>query len=219
MNIYEKLQQMRVELQDMKIKKSGKNAFAKYEYYELGDILPPINSIMARHKVCSIISFGAEEAKLILVNAENPEERIAFTSPMADAGVKGVTPIQSLGAAETYQRRYLYMAAFEVVENDFVDAVQGSTEPKNPPTQKQQTKSATIKPTAATKGTLSQKNGEQINNAIAYVCKTTGGTAKDIVRRIEQFTHKPIKQLEDKDVEGVMSFLNDISTDPAPIAN
>lgn len=213
MNIYEKLQQMRVELQEMKIKKSGKNAFAKYEYYELGDILPPINAIMARNKVCSIVSFGAEEAKLILVNAEQPEERIAFTSPMADAGVKGVTPIQSLGAAETYQRRYLYMAAFEIVENDFVDAVQGSTEAE---TKKAVSKATTkAKPAAQAtvqpKGTLSQENGELVNSAIKYVCEVNGLSTKEVIRKIEQFIHKPIKQLEDKDMDNVMQFLDELT--------
>lgn len=220
MNIYEKLQQMRVELQDMKIKKSGKNKFANYEYYELGDILPPINAIMARNKVCSIITFGAEEAKLIFVNAEKPDERIEFTSPRADAGVKGVTPIQSLGAEETYQRRYLYMAAFEIVENDFVDAIQGSTEaqPKKADVKPALDKNKKLneqrkapQPTVQPKGTLSQENGELVNSAIKFVCETMNITTKEVVRKIEQFVHKPIKQLEDKDMDNVMQFLDELT--------
>lgn len=220
MNIYEKLQQMRVELQDMKIKKSGKNAFAKYEYYELGDILPPINSIMAKHKVCSIISFGENVASLTLVNAESPEERIEFTSPRADAGVKGVTPIQSLGAEETYQRRYLYMAAFEVVENDFVDAIQGITEkqpkkadikPVLEKNKKLNEQRKAMQPAAQPKGTLSQENGELVNSAIKFVCETMNLPTKEVVRKIEQFVHKPIKQLEDKDMDNVMQFLDELT--------
>jgi len=46
MNIYEKLQIMRCELQDMKLKKSGKNKFAGYEYFELQDFIPEINKLM-----------------------------------------------------------------------------------------------------------------------------------------------------------------------------
>ena len=41
---------------------------------------------------------------------------------MADANLKGTHPIQNLGAVETYQRRYLYMAALEIVEHDAIDA-------------------------------------------------------------------------------------------------
>ena len=37
MNIYEKLQKCRVDLQQMNIKKSGKNKFSGYMYFELGD--------------------------------------------------------------------------------------------------------------------------------------------------------------------------------------
>ena len=44
---------------------------------------------------------------------------------MASAQLKGVHEIQNLGAVETYQRRYLYMVAFEIVEADVLDAVQG----------------------------------------------------------------------------------------------
>lgn len=130
MNIYEKLQKMRVDLQNMNIKKSGENKFAGYKYYELGDILPPINQLMNDTKVAAIVSFGNEYASLRLVNCEKPEEFVEFTSPMATASLKGAHDIQNLGAVETYQRRYLYMTAFEVVESDFFDATQGKDQPK-----------------------------------------------------------------------------------------
>ena len=45
LNIYQKIQKARVELQNSKLKKSGKNDFSKYEYFELGDFLPNINKI------------------------------------------------------------------------------------------------------------------------------------------------------------------------------
>lgn len=212
MNIYEKLQNMRVELQEMKIKKSGKNAFAKYDYYELADILPPINTIMARNKVCSIISFGAEVARLILVNAEKPDERIEFESPMAEASLKGTHPIQNLGAVETYQRRYLYMTAFEIVENDFLDATQGAEQQGTPqPKQKQQKAKPAAQAETRIKQLLSPENGELVNSAIKFVCETNQLPTKEVVRKIEQFIHKPIKQLEDKDMDAVMQFLDGLT--------
>ena len=123
MNIYEKLQTMRVALQSKNLKKSGQNSFAKYSYYELADFLPAINQIMLENKVTSIITFNSENAVLTLVNTEKPDEVITFTSPMREAVLKGAHPIQNLGAMETYSRRYLYMTAFEIVENDTLDAV------------------------------------------------------------------------------------------------
>jgi hypothetical protein len=202
---------MRVELQEMKIKKSGKNAFAKYEYYELADILPPINTIMARNKVCSIISFGADAARLVLVNAEQPDERIEFESPMAEASLKGTHPIQNLGAVETYQRRYLYMTAFEIVENDFFDATQGADEqqPKKQSAKKvneQRPRTTPQTPIA----TLSAENGELVNDTIKYVSQTMNVQIKEVIRKIEQFMHKPIKQLTDDDMDNVMDFLNEL---------
>ena len=123
MNIYEKLQNMRVALQNMSLKKSGKNKFAGYSYYELGDFLPAINQLMLDNKVASIITFSEENAVLTLVNTEKPDETISFTSPMREAVLKGAHPIQNLGAVETYSIRYLYMVAFEIVESDMLDAV------------------------------------------------------------------------------------------------
>ena len=40
MSVYRKLQEARIELQSKPLKKSGKNKFAGFEYFELGDFLP-----------------------------------------------------------------------------------------------------------------------------------------------------------------------------------
>lgn len=122
MNVYEKLQKARLDLQSKEMTKSGHNKFAGYKYFELGDFLPEINRLFAELKLCSTVSFGKELAELKIVNAEKPEEVITFTSPMADANLKGCHPIQNLGAVETYSRRYLYVTALEIVEHDTVDA-------------------------------------------------------------------------------------------------
>lgn len=137
MDIYEKLQQMRAELQHQNIKKSGKNKFISYDYYELADILPPINDLQVKYKTCSCVTFTKDLAILKIINAEKPEEVIEFTTPVAEVNVKGATPIQMLGAQTTYLRRYLYLIAFEIVENDYFDRVQGeSTETPPRPYQK-----------------------------------------------------------------------------------
>jgi hypothetical protein len=129
MNIYEKLQTVRVALQEKNLKKSGKNTYSNYEYYELSDFLPAIMQLMAANKMTSTISFTKEQATLTLIDIEKPEAQIVFTSPMASAALKAAHEIQNLGAVETYQRRYLYMTAFEIVEADFLDITQGKAQP------------------------------------------------------------------------------------------
>jgi len=131
MNIYEKLQTMRVELQKMKLKKTGENKFAHYSYYELGDFIPQINELMLKNKATSAISYGKEYATLYIIDSEKPKEQIHFSSPMSSASLKGCHEVQNLGAVETYLRRYLYTTAFEIVEADALDSTQGKATEKS----------------------------------------------------------------------------------------
>jgi hypothetical protein len=125
MNVYAKLQKARVMLAEMELKKSGQNTYAGYDYYELGDFLPPINKLFDELQLFGLVSFSAEIASLTIINTEKPEETIVFTSPMAEANLKGCHPIQNMGAVETYQRRYLYTTALEIVEQDALDKTTG----------------------------------------------------------------------------------------------
>ena len=54
------------------------------------------------------------ESKHTIYDMES-SDTLVFTSPMVESEVKGATKIQNLGAVETYQRRYLYMTAFEIM--------------------------------------------------------------------------------------------------------
>lgn len=130
MNVYEKLQKCRVELQNTELKKSGNNKFAGYKYFELGDFLPTINRLCMEHKLLTVTTFNSEIATLEVINAEAPEERVIFTSPQGQAQLKGCHEIQNIGAVETYQRRYLMMLAFEIVEGDALDPIVGADDKK-----------------------------------------------------------------------------------------
>ena len=123
--IEEKLQKCRVELQDKKLKKSGENKFAKFKYFELSDFLPTVNKMFADNKMFSNFSIHGEIATLTITDCEDKTSQ-TFTSNIADADVKGCTAIQSLGAVHTYLKRYLYLNALEIVENDALDASVGS---------------------------------------------------------------------------------------------
>ena len=121
MSVHKKLMQARIKLQGTKLTKSGKNKFAGYSYFELGDFLPTIQDIFNDLGLCGFVSFGKDLATLIITDVDGGGE-IQITSPMAEANLKGTHPIQNLGAVETYNRRYLWMAALEIVEHDILDA-------------------------------------------------------------------------------------------------
>ena len=129
LNIYHKLQEARCKLQDLNLKKTGHNKFAGYSYFELGDILPAINNINKELGLCTHVTFDNEFARLFIIDSDSskPEKLsyLEFTSPMAKATLKGAHDIQNLGAMETYQRRYLYVSAYEIVESDAVDSSKG----------------------------------------------------------------------------------------------
>ena len=125
-NIYQKLMQVRTEFHKLELKKSGHNKFANFKYFELGDFLVPATKLLNDNGLCPIVTFNNEVAKMVVVNTDNPDEVIEFTSPMRDLELKGANSMQSLGGIETYQTRYLYIQLLNIVECDSFDAVSGT---------------------------------------------------------------------------------------------
>jgi hypothetical protein len=120
MTVFEKLNEARLRFQNAGIQKSGQNNFAGYTYYALADFLPVINNLANELKFCCVVNFTPELATLDFCDLEG-DGRIQFTSPMAEAQLKGCQPVQCLGGAETYLKRYLYQNCFEIVEADMLD--------------------------------------------------------------------------------------------------
>lgn len=121
MSAYAKLMAARIELQNQTLKKSGHNKFAGYNYFELGDFLPVIQTIFHKNKMAGVVSFGAELATLTIVDLED-NTQVLITSPMSSAALKGCHEVQNLGAVQTYIRRYLWVTALEIVEHDAIDS-------------------------------------------------------------------------------------------------
>jgi hypothetical protein len=127
MNIYQKLNTAREEFHNLKLQKTGHNKFAGYNYFELGDFLIPALAVFKKYGLCAIVSFEKEYASMAIVDVEKPEvEGFRITSPMGSAQLKGCHEVQNIGAVETYQRRYLWVAALEIVEHDALDATTGA---------------------------------------------------------------------------------------------
>lgn len=125
MSVHKKLMEARLRLQAAELKKTGHNKFAGYYYFELGDFLPTAQQIFAELGLCGVVSFTADVATLTITDTDGGGV-IVITSPMGSANLKGCHEVQNIGAVETYQRRYLWVSAFEIVEHDALDATTGS---------------------------------------------------------------------------------------------
>lgn len=128
MNVYEKLQEARVKLQNANLKKNGKNGYSGFTYFELADFIPTVNNIFNELKLFSNFSIMNNVASLTIINAEKAEEQTVFTMPTTELQLKGCSAIQALGGVNTYCRRYLYLNALEIVEADMLDPKAGQIE-------------------------------------------------------------------------------------------
>lgn len=130
---------IRVSLQNAKLKKSGKNKFAGFDYFELADFLPKLNELMEAEGVNDIYYIRDGYATLELVK---DTEVNTYTMPFVmfetpaniktdkDTGevreVKTMQDIQYLGALNTYYKRYLYLNAFGITDGEVIDSMDNS---------------------------------------------------------------------------------------------
>ncbi|NGT31323.1 recombinase [Clostridium perfringens] len=121
LNIYQKIQKARVDLQNKDLKKTGYNKYSNYKYFELGDFLPHINDICNEIGLYTEFSYEEKLATLTVYNTENLEEKRIWTTPVEVATLKGCSTIQNIGGTQSFARRYLYMMAFEIAETDVID--------------------------------------------------------------------------------------------------
>ncbi len=125
---------IRVKLQNAKLKKSGKNKFAGFDYFELADFLPKLNELMLEEGVND--RFYIKDNYAIL-EIQKGEEINTYTMPFvlfdtpinikqdSKTGevreVKSMQDIQYLGALNTYYKRYLYLNAFGITDGEVID--------------------------------------------------------------------------------------------------
>ena len=136
-NVYQKLLEARVLFMEEDVKKSGKNMKMSYKYFELQDIVPVATPIFQKVGLLPVVTFDDSAAVMTIFNVDNPGEFVIFTSPMRDiepiisnkTGGEVTNAIQRLGSVETYQRRYLYMVALDIVESDSIEPRTGDNPP------------------------------------------------------------------------------------------
>ena len=144
MNIYKKIQKVKKELSERELKKSGKNDYSGFSYYELGDFLPSIIELCDKYGLFTKVDFQdkfrlnttknnseeilttdtkiGEEAILTIINTDKIDEIETYSCDVKELNLKGANSIQNYGGVQTYLRRYLYMNAFDIVEADMFDS-------------------------------------------------------------------------------------------------
>lgn len=137
--IYTQYQKALARINQETYAKGKTNAHLKTKYFELKDIWPSICSILLEHSIIAKFGFTAEYATLDLISTED-ESIMQFTSPMPflivnmlGGTIDKVKPtdfnsiMQAIGAQETYQRRYLLLAAFGICEDDKIEKNAGKS--------------------------------------------------------------------------------------------
>ena len=140
MSVHARMSLIKSELSKCKIPKSGHNKFGGFKYHELQDFMPFINDLNAKHGINTVPKFLEKQGVCILkvINAENADDNYEIIIPFVHAEMlaKGGAPsnvdaIQRMGSTITYNRRYLYMSAYDIVESDSVDVAE-PTKPQAP---------------------------------------------------------------------------------------
>lgn len=139
---------VRVELQKCNLKKSGKNKFGGFEYFELADFMPSLNELMLRFGICD--NFSIDDKKVILI-LSNGDETITyklpfehFETPLNKSNQKQMQDIQYFGALDTYYKRYIYMNAFGITDGDVIDAMDNNSLQENKNAQRAKVQSPKI---------------------------------------------------------------------------
>ena len=197
MSIYAKLAQARVKLQKENLKKTGNNR--SFKYFELKDFLPRVNEIFDELKMCAVVRYSSELATLTIYDCEK-DESIEFTSPMVQKALPSGTEIQNLGAIQTYQRRYLYLTALEIVEDDLVDSITPEkTEQKKQESQKRYNES--------TQRNVSSIPREQYHQEVENLRKRLLNKTKEQIEK-EKLYDKSINWLKENNLHDLIDEYN-----------
>ena len=185
------LQRARVKLQRSKLTKSGLNKYAGFRYFELGDFLPTINEINLELGLFTHFYIKEEKAYL---DVKSEKETVTFVCPLVNSEIKGTTAIQQLGGTITYLRRYLFLMAYEIIENDVQDAVMKKPVEQVPVAEKKEYP-VTDKP-------ISQA---QLNMLLAIINKK--GLDKESFKAKFEIT-KSVKELTQAEFQPILKKLN-----------
>jgi len=122
-NLFQKINKVKNAIAKANLKKSWKNGFAHFTYYELGDFLPLLIEQCEKVGIFNHITFEENKAVLEIIDTDNPTQTLKYEVPTCELELKWCNKIQALWGIQTYSRRYLYITAYDICESDSFDAV------------------------------------------------------------------------------------------------
>ena len=183
-NVYQKLLKARTMFLASNTQKSGKNMHLAFKYFELDDIVPIATKIFDEVGLISIVSFGENSATMNILNVDNPEESVTFTTPLVQLSEnKGTNAVQAFGSTVTYYRRYLYMIALDICEPDEIDAGLKNNPTPSPTVVSAPVATPVVKPTTPAPINLAPSTDKPLTNA--------DGNASDIqIKQLKEVLSK-----------------------------
>lgn len=153
-----------IAMNNIRIKKDGKNKFANYNYFKPDTINSKVNPLFLQLKIfprfyTDYIKFGDETtqitdmeqvktstlvtkysykemAYLELIDILNPQVKEVYQMPIEHPDIKGANKMQNIGGARTYAKRYLYMEALNIADDEIdLDATKDGAKSKKPASQ------------------------------------------------------------------------------------
>lgn len=205
MNIHKKIAAVKKELSETNIAKTGINRHLNFKYHELADFLPYISKLNEKHGLNDVISINNDLATLTIHDTEN-DTCVAYAVPFVIADMQPKNDsIQKLGASLTYLRRYLYVQAYAITENDAVDAQPLKETPQTDNKQQIAKFFSHVMSRATDEAQAKQLAAEFLQDEHAKTSKTFDWTNTSLVKLTEQFDAWFDGVVQDKrEVEGLL---------------
>ena len=149
-NTYQRLLEAKKQIGSTTIKKKGRNAFSKYDYFTPSQITNLVLTACIDNGLIGTASIDTETLDngstkyrgiYTLVNVDNPEQYpLQFHLPTELPELKATNAAQKLGGMMTYVNRYLQMLAFDISEDALDLDDKDGTKKASKPTPKQKIK-------------------------------------------------------------------------------
>ena len=128
------------------------------------------------------------EGILTVINIEKTDETITFVTPKAEIVLKGQNGLQMIGSTHTYLKRYCYLNALEIVEDDMINATIDKDKQQNKP-----------------KEYLTEE--EKIQKAVKYINEHLKGNEKEIDKYLLANSTDNLSKIPIKDLEKLCNYI------------
>ena len=91
LTIYDKLNDCRLAFKNANVKKSGKNTYAGYDYFELDDILNALIPILASNRATTMVNFTPEGATLTFTDCVRNQGKHRIYKPYVYGILEGLS--------------------------------------------------------------------------------------------------------------------------------